>query len=364
MLNAITTEVSVAGKPPAKYWISARTILQLADWVVEDVPRTRGMPLGDGTAGKPWQMTGNLGQWMLVASKLKDYTQKECYFWVCGRFIKKFSGMQAYYMADAGGGPPRKPYEPGKTLSAAWTRTGTDKSDPSKGVEFERGGPSYRNIANRLEGLRGSADNVIWSQQKAGLLRKVLLGEEADARQIATSGHMTDAQTLPTIAAAMFLGEAARNQRAFLVNKMLIDMMEAGITYGGRKQGSVAKNYTMAQAFFRSSKTGADPGDKGGKMPAAMTGSANAAKFDHAPDPSRLASWEYTQAKEVTTICRAVTTSTFTGTDETKFNKVDHKELMAVRKMTDFKSLDFKTENNVLGYLKYLMGSFLHSFKL
>jgi hypothetical protein len=95
MLNAITAEASVAGKSPTKYWISARTILQFADWTVEDVLRTKGLPLGDGTAAKPWQMTSDLGQWLLMASKLKDYTQSERYFWICGRFIKKFSGMQA-----------------------------------------------------------------------------------------------------------------------------------------------------------------------------------------------------------------------------------------------------------------------------
>ena len=72
----------------------------------------------------------------------------------------------------------------------------------------------------------------------------------------------------------MFLGEPGRNARAFLVNKMLLDMMEAGATYGGRKKGSVPKNYTGWKAsVLRESKTGGDPGDKGGKMPAAMTGS-------------------------------------------------------------------------------------------
>lgn len=364
MLNAITAEVSVGGKSPAKYWISARTILQLADWTVEDVSKTKGLPLGDGTGDKPWQMTGDLGQWVLMASKLKDYTQRECYFWICGRFIKKFSGMHAYYMADAGGGAPKRSYSPDKVLAAAWTRTGTDARDPSKGVEFERGGPSYRNIANRLEAIRGLQSDIPWSQQTAANLRKVLLGEEPDARQFARSGHMTLGQTLPAIAAAMFLGEAARNQRAFLVNKMLLDMMEAGMTYGGRKEGAVAKKYTMAQAFFRNSKLGGDPGDKGGKMPAAMTGSGSAAKFGYSPDPVKLASWEYTQAKEVTIICRAVTVSTFTGTDETKFNKAEYKQLFAVKKMPDFKNLDFKSENDVLGYLKYLMGNFLHSFRL
>ena len=97
---------------------------------------------------------------------------------------------------------------------------------------------------------------------------------------------------------------------------------------------------------------------------APWTGLAGAAKSGYAPDPTDLAGWEYTQAKEVTIVCRAVTVSTFSGTDETKFNKADYKQLVSVNKIPDFKSLDFKSENDVLGYLKYLMGGFLQSFKL
>jgi len=364
MLNAITMEVSISGKPAKKYWVSANTILQLADWTVEDARRTQPLPLGDGTQGKPWQMSGNLGQWLLLASDLKKHTQQERYFWISGRFIKKFSGQQAYYMGDAGGGPPKTSYDPAKLWSPAWTRTGNNPNNPALGTAFERGGPSYRNIAKRLDALRGTDDDVIWSKEKANLLRKVLLSEISYAKNIASAKHMTAEQTLPTIAAAMFLGEPARNQRAFLVNKMILDMMESGTTYGGRKQGATPKNYTMAKTFFRDAPRPADPGDKGGKMPAAMTGSGDAAKHGYSPDPIKLATWQYTQAKEVTTICRAMTTGTFTGTDETKFSKADHSQLMAVKKMTDFKSLDFKSDTDVLGYLKYLMGSYLHSFNL
>ena len=103
MLNAITTEVKV-NQQPKKFWISAKTILDLANWAIADVPAPRAATVGIGTAGKPWQMTGELSQWLKVARSLGDHTQEECYFWICGRFIKKFAKQQAFYMADAGGG--------------------------------------------------------------------------------------------------------------------------------------------------------------------------------------------------------------------------------------------------------------------
>ena len=56
-----------------------------------------------------------------------------------------------------------------------------------------------------------------------------------------------------------------------MVNKMLLDMMATGTTYGGRKPGSSPKQYRFDTVMFR------DPHDKGGKLPAAMTGSAAAA---------------------------------------------------------------------------------------
>ena len=84
------------------------------------------------------------------------------------------------------------------------------------------------------------------------------------------------------------------------------------------------------------------------------------------PDASCLGNWKYTQAKEVTVICHAIEGPTFTGTDEGAFtNKREYTELTSAAKMADFKGgMDFREDKQVLGYLKYLMGQFLHSFKL
>jgi hypothetical protein len=362
MLDAFTTTVEVKGLPKS-YWISGTTILQLANWVMEDVPPPRAATVGEGTLAKPWQMTGDLRQWVSMARALGGHTQVERHFWICGRFIKKFSKDQAFYMADGGGGlkmtscgtPP-----PG----TVWARTGNNPNKPDSGEAFSRGGPSYRNIGNRLDALRGSADDLTWSRDVANKLRQVLQGDDGAATSIRKHGHMSLGQTLPTIAAAMFLGEAGRNPRAFLVNKMLLDMIETGTTYGGRKPGAAPKAYTMKSAFFRESKTGGDPGDKGGKMPAAMTGSGEAYRKPIGPDPTAVANYKYTQAKEVTVICHACHGGTFTGTDESRIDKRAFVQLTTPAKVAEFKSLDFTQDAQVLGYLRYLMGCYLHSFAL
>jgi hypothetical protein len=162
-------------------------------------------------------------------------------------------------------------------------------------------------------------------------------------------------QTLPVLAATMFLAEPARNPRCFLINKMLLDMMGVGITYGGRKPGKSPKTYTIDKVMLR------DPQEKGGKMPAAMAGSASAAKPIR-PNPMALGSGAYTQAKELTILCHYF--SELYGVTGTNASLVSgtHTQHKLVGTPPINTERNYSEAASAFGYLKYMMQQTLHSF--
>jgi len=206
----------------------------------------------------------------------------------------------------------------------------------------------------RAQSSKGLSEEV-WSQHKAQKLRRVLKSDSAYAVKLAGKGDWTTGQVLPVLAATMFLAEPARNIRAFLVNKMLLDMMELGMTYGGRKVNALPKKYVWSATLLR------DPQEKGGKMPAAMAGSARAASPIR-PNPAALGTGSYTQAKEVTLLCHCFTFGPFEGTNESLIDRSAYTSLRVSSNPPCNPSADFSTQQGILGYLKYLLQQSLHSW--
>lgn len=354
MLDCLTIDASgdspttTAPKKQGLYWIDGTDLLQLAQFAMDGIDTSGAKLPGDGSYRWPWALTGSAIAWIALAKELQNWISKDRYFWICGRFVKKAGG---YYMVDAGGDGG---LTGGSGGGRAWDQNIIwDRYQKRwKGVEFERGGPSYRNYANYMEKIQADSKkgltNEEWSQHKAEKLRRVLKCDPMYASNLARKGDWTTGQILPVLAATMFLAEPARNIRAFLANKMILDMMQAGITYGGRKTGSSPKQYVWSTTLLR------DPQDKGGKMPAAMAGSAKAA-YPIAPDQTDLGSGFYTQAKELTLLCHFFTFNRFQGTNESLVDKKAYTQI----KVTGDPVLNtdgvLSTPAAVLGYLKYLL---------
>jgi len=335
------------------YWVNGVDLLKLAQFAMDGIDSGGQLPVGNGSYDRPWALSGNLLTWLALAKHLRSYTNQICYFWICGRFVKKFQG---YYMVDAGGDDGS-----GGVSGRAWDQKIIwDRYRREwKGVDFERGGPSYRNYADYMENIRANStkglSEEVWSQHKAEKLKRVLKNDAAYAQKLAQKGDWTTGQVLPVLAATMFLAEPARNIRAFLANKMLLDMMETGTTYGGRKLGSAPKQYVWRTTLLR------DPQEKGGKMPAAMAGSASAA-FPIAPNASGFGTGTYTQAKELTLLCHYFTFGGFQGTNENLIEKTTHTQLRVTTDPAINRSANFSTPQGILGYLKYLLQESVHSW--
>lgn len=136
----------------------------------------------------------------------------------------------------------------------------------AKGIEFketEHGnkGPAYWELANHA--------NTIPKTQLASIMRTVL------------SAPATKADAWPaTLIAAMFLSEVVRNPRSFIVNLMLLDLIEKGVKYGSAETKELdfaslltfkpgkAKTYEYATgAVAVGGKDGAAGTVRGGKLP-------------------------------------------------------------------------------------------------
>lgn len=326
------------------YWISGADVLRIAQYALDGINTAGSLPQGQGTWDKPWLLDGDSLTWMALAKELRSWTANERYFRICGRIVKKCKAPTAYYMVDAGGTDGGR----------AWDQKIVhDKNRGWIGVDFERGGPSYRNFANYMDNIRRDSSKPLteeqWSQHKAEKMRRVLMADQVYEKNLATKSDWSTGQLLPVLAATMFLAEPARNIRAFLANKILLDMMQLGMTYGGRKKGSSPKSYVWSTALLR------DPQDKGGKMPAAMSGSADAGKIKIAPNSSALGTGFYTQAKELTLICRYLTFGVFTGTNEGMINKTAFTRIEVTTDPGINKSNSFTTTGEIAGYLKYLL---------
>src|SRR5277367_334793 len=314
MLDCLTID-DVQGGKEYKWWISGKDLLQLAQYAVDEINTAGFVARGDGSYDAPWILDGEVNTWLQLSKTVRNCAGEVRYFWICGRFVKKAAG---YYMVDGGG-------DDGKNGYMAWDMLIFRKrGDTRPDVPFERGGPSYRNFANRLidvqTGSKTRRSMESWSQEKAKKLVKVLLADPDYARKLKSKGDYTTGQVLPVLAATMFLAEPARNIRCFIINKMLVDMMVTGMTYGGRKEGSSPKQYRFDTLLLR------DPQDKGGKMPAAMSGSANAAK-PISPNSLALGTGSYTQAKELTVLCHYFNWGRFQGTNESLVDKKTFKRL-------------------------------------
>ena len=324
------------------YWINGKDLLQLAQYAIDGINTTGFDPPGDGSYDRPWKLDGQVRTWLNTAKKIRSFARDEKYFYICGRFVKKAGG---YYMVDGGGDDGAYGYEP-------W-----DKKSP--GVNFDRGGPSYRNYANRLKSMQNNSSRRLspeaWSKEKAEKLRKVLLADALYEQRLKSKGALTTGQVLPVIAATLFIAEPARNLRCFMVNKMLLDMMATGTTYGGRKTGSSPKQYRFDTVMFR------DPHDKGGKLPAAMTGSA-AASSPINPSETSLGTGAYTQAKELTLICHYFNFGRFQGTNESMVDKTTYKQLSITTDPAVVKEPDESKPLQMAGYLKYLLQVSLDTF--
>jgi hypothetical protein len=348
MLDCLKID-DVQGKKECKWWIGGADLLQLAQYAVDSINTAGAVAQGDGTYDYPWVLDGEVRTWMQLSKTLKSYTREACYFWICGRFVKKAGG---YYMVDAGGDDGKNGYQPWDQKVVTTNRSVTK-------VPFDRGGPSYRNFANRLKEIHDSKPKSmeVWSQDKAKKLVKVLLDDPDYSRKLRAKGDYTTGQVLPVLAATLFLAEPARNIRCFLINKMLLDMLVTGTTYGGRKEGSSPKQYRLDTVLLR------DPQNKGGKLPAAMTGSATAAK-PIAPSslPSAMGTGAYTQAKELTILCHYFNAGSYEGTNESDVDKKAYKQIVVTRNPLVSDQRDISTAAGVLGWLKFLMQQTLHSF--
>lgn len=350
MLDALTLEFFSQNSPKRCFWINGKDLLQLAQYAMDGINTNGCLPQGDGTLNRPWALTGNSLAWMALAKHLKSYTGRTCYFWICGRFVKKLGG---YYMVDAGGDKGGRAWD----QKIIWNQ----HQRRWVGVDFERGGPSYRNYANYMHEIRSDSKKGLseteWSQHKAEKLRRVLNNDAQYADKLSVKGDWTTGQVLPVLAATMFLAEPARNIRAFLANKMILDMMQAGITYGGRKLNSAPKNYVWGTTLLR------DPQEKGGKMPAAMAGSASAAKPIQ-PNKQSLGTGAYTQAKELTLLCHYFTFNSFMGTNENLIDKQAYTQIVVSKDPPIDKSGACSTPDQILGYLKYLLQVPVSSWQL
>ncbi len=341
-----------------KYWINGSDMLWLANYAIGAINTSGNLPGGDGSYDRPWRLDGDPKTWMQTATAIRAYANSKKFFYICGRFVMKAEG---YYMVDAGGNDGSADgYQP-------WDRM------PSGGA-FERGGPSYRNYATRLKKLHQEhlnhhrrdgqgLSNEKWTEEKAKKLQKVLLADPEYANKLKTKGDWSTGQVLPVLAATWFIAEPARNMRCFLINKMLLDLMVTASTYGGRKKGSAPKQYKMDTVAFR------DPHDKGGKLPAAMTGSADAGRGALRPDPTALGTALYTQAKELTILCNYFSFGSFKGTNEGLLDKKAYKQIAVNKDPTidsegAYSGKGFERDPaKVPGYLKYLMMQTITSFK-
>ena len=200
----------------------------LLEWIKNEsliLERTGSQPSQAGTLGAPWKLE-NFQDWVNAWVTLQSpaWRQKECYFSIAGRIIKKFANRNAgghadgLYMADNA--------LSGKDSNQGniWTR--------STGASYrEFGRHMHASMSASTKHANTTAGHIEWSKAKAKKLRAVLDGT---SKSMSAKGMDSVSGALPLLGAVMFVAEPARNPRSFIVGLMLLDMI--GERYSSRSE--------------------------------------------------------------------------------------------------------------------------------
>lgn len=170
---------------------------------------------GQGTKNDPWILE-TPREWYWAA---KHRTDDHSWFAIGGRLIRVHaSGAYANYAADHG--PIH--HQPGPSSSsgsaAAPSVAGSDVSQRFG----EDNGPSYPDIYRKLSS-DATLGEAATGQDVAFQIRRLLRGVQ--------EMWAVDSSALPVLTAAFFMGEVRRNHTAFHTGLMLLDLVEAGISY-------------------------------------------------------------------------------------------------------------------------------------
>jgi len=170
---------------------------------------------GQGTKSDPWILE-TPREWYWAA---KNRTDDHSWFAIGGRLIRvQVTGPYANYAADYG---PINHHSPAEALSHSPSSSPAPHSDIAQRFG-EDNGPSYPEIYRKLA-TDATLGDATTSQDVAFQIRRLLRGVQ--------EMWAVDSCALPVLTAAFFMGEVRRNYTAFHTGLMLLDLVEAGISY-------------------------------------------------------------------------------------------------------------------------------------
>lgn len=205
--------------------------------------------IGAGTLQAPFSGMKQVADWGKAVDSLKGLPEQWIRFG--GVMVKKAAGSQD---------------SEGQTTGSYYMNAEGIVTDGVK----DRGGPSYNELGGLLKGLKLSDADI------AVGVRNILCGK-------APSDASDTSKALACLTAAMFLAEPRRNARAFAINLMLLDFVEAGVTYGSSNRDFSWQNILWRTAFgregnaktkvyrFESGNKDLSPHERGGKLPMSNT---------------------------------------------------------------------------------------------
>jgi hypothetical protein len=321
-----------------KFCISGHTMLRLAGQAVDaHIATGRSAPNGNGSYEQPWVLGGTASHWLAVTALFQRNVNTACYVEICGRYVHK--SRDGFYMVDGGGVDGGQAWNQPYVRRTDRYRDGTVSHGSRSSGDFERGGPSYGQYMKRMTDQQQwnhkHLTNEAWSQAKATKLRRVLKADVNYAAKLSHKGDLHTGQLLPVLAATMFLAEPARNQRCFLINLMLLDMIELGDDNRGGPP--FTWDLVMWNPEFDHRR--------GGMLPAAGTGSASAANIGDVLN--------FTQEKELDILLRYFSFGGFDGTSgpcPRGYTSIISHDNVPICPMPDRSK-----PRDLLGYLKYLM---------
>lgn len=228
------------------FYVPGQTVLQEASDAVTrfEAQATKLPPSTIGVATNPLALSTPV-HWMTAFVRMRAFRNSDFYFTVAGRTIRKWknesSGGHAdgFYMSDA-------------------VLSGTDpvRHGEARRIWTRNDGASYREFAKFMASCMPKGNELAWSEDIANRMRTVLRNGVNLKTQVGTSIY----SALPLLCSVMFLAEAGRNKRAWMMAQIMLDSI--GRQYNVATATKPAKYYTWDRVLAHPERI--DPGYSGG----------------------------------------------------------------------------------------------------
>ena len=187
----------------------------LLDLMQQASPGVAEPARGQGTKTDPWILE-TPREWYWAA---KNRSDDHSWFAIGGRLIRvQATGAYANYASDYG---PVNQHSAPDASSHPPASSSAPVSDLAQRFG-EDNGPSYPEIYRKLA-TDATLGDTTTSQDVAFQIRRLLRGVQ--------EMWAVDSPALPVLTAAFFMGEVRRNYTAFHTGLMLLDLVEAGVSY-------------------------------------------------------------------------------------------------------------------------------------